>query len=37
MTSMKGSDRKAYSMDILGENNHILRSINLNIESGLKG
>lgn len=37
MTYMKGSDRKAYSMDILGENNHILRSINLNIESGLKG
>lgn len=37
MTYMKGSDRKAYSMDILGENNPILRSINLNIESGLKG
>ena len=37
MTSMKDSDRKASSMDILGENNPILRSINLNIESGLKG
>ena len=36
MTSMKDSDRKASSMDILGENNPILRSINLNIESGLK-
>lgn len=35
-TSMKDSGRKAYSMDILGENNPTLINYHLKGESGLK-
>ena len=37
MTSMKDSDMKASSMDILGENNPTLINYHLKGENGLKG
>lgn len=37
MISMKGSGRKASSMDILGENNPTLINYHLKGENGLKG
>ena len=37
MISMKDSGRKASSVGILEENSTTLRSIHLNVESGLKG